>query len=50
MNKIIMIMKNDGKRAVTVSMPESSSPYRCMNIKAIIMNLGIAITVSIIKV
>ena len=49
MNKIIMMMKNDGKRAVTVSIPESSSPYRCMNIKAIMMNLGIATTVNTVS-
>ena len=50
MNRIIMIMKNDGNNAVTVRMPESSSPYKCMNISAIIMNFGIATTVSIIRV
>ena len=50
MNRIIMMMKNDGNNAVTVRIPESSSPYKCMNMSAIMMNLGMATTVSIMRV
>ena len=42
-----MMMKKAGKRAVMVSIPESSSPYRCMKIAAIMMNFGMAMMVSI---
>ena len=42
-----MMMKKAGNSAVIVRIPESSSPYKCMKIAAIIMNFGIAIIVSI---
>ena len=43
-------MKKAGNRAVSVIIPESSSPQRCMKMAAIIMNFGIAIIVSIHRV
>ena len=50
MNNTMMMMKKAGKRAVRVSIPESSSPHRCIKMAAIITNFGIAITVRIHKV
>lgn len=50
MNRIMMIMKNAGNNAVIVRIPESGSPYRCMNIPAIMKNFGIAIMVKIQRV
>jgi len=50
MNNTMMMMKKAGNRAVRVSIPESSSPHKCMKMAAIIMNFGIAIMVSIHRV
>ena len=49
-NRTMMMMKKAGKSAVRVSIAESASPYRCMNMAAIIRNFGIAITVRMVRV
>ena len=40
MKSIITKMKNAGNSAVNVSIFESSSPHKCINIAAIIINFG----------